>query len=91
MQHKRLVYPGPHIPAATSLAARGEQADKVGPEGLLGAATEGASISTEYVGSSICGACHDSIYHKFILSGHPELLTDLAEDLKPGRFSMSTP
>ena len=90
MQRKRLVFLGSLTLAAISLATCRGQADKVGPEGPPGATPEGASISAEYVWCATCRECHYTIYNKFILSDHIELFPNLAEDLNPGRFRMST-
>lgn len=50
-----------------------------GPEGPAGAGATGA----EFVGSKLCGGCHNDIYQTFIKSGHPWKLTKVVDGNAP--------
>lgn len=60
-------------------------AGPAGPVGPQGPSGEAASASQTYVGSEQCGACHETEYEKFVLSGHPYKLTKI-EDGEPPTF-----
>lgn len=87
MHRKHPVFLGLLSQAAITSASYRGQADTVCP---AGATSMGASISADHIGNATCRACHYTIYNKFILSDHIELFPNLAEDLNPGRFRMST-
>lgn len=50
-----------------------------GPAGPPGVGVKGV----EYVGSSICGGCHEDIYNTFIQSGHPWKLNPVVDGQAP--------
>lgn len=73
-----------------SCSAQGDEgpvgpAGPAGPEGPVGPQGEPATASQSYVGSETCGSCHETIYEKFVLSGHPYKLTKI-EDGQPPTF-----
>ncbi|MCA9925122.1 MAG: hypothetical protein KC421_22265 [Anaerolineales bacterium] len=54
-----------------------------GPIGPVGPAGEDATASQAYVGSETCGQCHEDIYARFQLSGHPYKLTKIEAGQPP--------
>lgn len=56
-----------------------------GPMGPVGPAGDDATANLAYVGSEKCGSCHEEIYARFMLSGHPYKLTKI-EDGQPPVF-----
>lgn len=60
-------------------------AGPAGPDGPVGPQGDPATASQSYVGSETCGSCHETIYEKFLLSGHPYKLTKI-EDGQPPSF-----
>lgn len=60
-------------------------AGPAGPEGPPGPPGDPATASQTYVGSEQCGSCHEEIYARFTLSGHPYVLTKI-EDGQPPVF-----
>jgi hypothetical protein len=72
--------PGPSGPAGPE----GPQGPPgpAGPPGPQGEAAAGTA-SADYVGSNTCGGCHADIYDKFIKSGHPWQLNQVAGGQAP--------
>ncbi len=58
-----------------------------GPQGPAGPPGE-AAAGAEYVGSATCSGCHEDIYNKFMLSGHPYKLNKVV-DGKPPEYPYS--
>ncbi len=54
-----------------------------GPEGPQGPPGEPAAAGADYVGSAVCGSCHEDIYAKFMLSGHPYKLNKVVNGQPP--------
>lgn len=55
-----------------------------GPQGPPGPPGEpGGAVAAEYVGSATCGGCHEEIYAKFSLSGHPFKLNKVENGQPP--------
>ncbi|MDX1417861.1 MAG: multiheme c-type cytochrome, partial [Candidatus Promineifilaceae bacterium] len=57
-----------------------------GPMGPVGPPGQDATASQEYVGSETCGDCHENQYDSFLLSGHPQGLTQI-ENSEPPIFA----
>ncbi len=53
-----------------------------GPAGPPGEPAE-AVIGAEYVGSATCSGCHEEVYAKFMLSGHPYKLNKVVDGQPP--------
>ena len=60
-------------------------AGPAGSQGPPGPPGDAASASQSYIGSEQCGACHETEYEKFVLSGHPYKLTKI-ENGEPSVF-----
>ncbi len=58
-----------------------------GPQGPAGPPGE-AAAGAEYVGSATCSGCHEDVYKKFMLSGHPYKLNKVV-DGKPPEYPYS--
>lgn len=58
-------------------------AGPAGPEGPPGPQGDPATASQSYIGSDTCGQCHEDIYAKFTLSGHPYKLTKIENGQPP--------
>ena len=58
-------------------------AGPAGPMGPVGPAGDDAAANLAYVGSEKCGDCHEEIYGRFMLSGHPYKLTKIADGEAP--------
>ena len=58
-------------------------AGPAGPQGAPGPPGEAASASQTYIGSEQCGACHETEYEKFVLSGHSYKLTKIENGESP--------
>ncbi|MFQ5886858.1 MAG: multiheme c-type cytochrome, partial [Anaerolineae bacterium] len=55
-----------------------------GPQGPPGPAGEpGVAAVAEYVGSAACTKCHEELYAKFMLSGHPYKLNKVVDGQPP--------
>jgi len=54
-----------------------------GPSGPVGPAGEDATASQVFVGTEVCAGCHEEIYEKFALSGHPYKLTKIENGQPP--------
>ena len=64
--------PGPVGPAGAT-----------GPIGPVGPPGSDATASQAFIGSEECGQCHEAQYSKFVLSGHPHLLTKIENGAAP--------
>lgn len=64
-------------------------AGPAGPLGPIGPAGSDATASQEFIGSEQCGTCHEDIYARFVLSGHPNNLTKI-EDGQPPELVSAT-
>ena len=58
-------------------------AGATGPLGPVGPAGEDATASQTVIGSEQCGNCHEDIYARFVLSGHPHDLTKVVDGQPP--------
>jgi mono/diheme cytochrome c family protein len=58
-------------------------AGPAGSQGPPGPPGDAASASQTYIGSEQCGACHETEYEKFVLSGHPYKLTKIENGAPP--------
>ena len=91
MVHKRLLATAIAIAIVLLAACRGEPgppgpvgpAGAPGPVGPPGPAGQDATASQEFAGSEACGNCHEAIYETFIRSGHPHIITPIADGEPP--------
>jgi hypothetical protein len=58
-------------------------AGPAGPPGPQGPTGDAASARQSYVGSEECAGCHQEIYARFSLSGHPHQLTRISDGRAP--------
>jgi Cytochrome c554 and c-prime len=54
-----------------------------GPMGPVGPAGDDAAANLAYVGSEKCGECHEEVYGRFVLSGHPHDLSKIEGGAAP--------